>query len=258
MAGAAGGADGADDGEDHVFAGDAQRQVAVDRDAHVLGPLLHQGLGRQHMLHFARADAESEAAESAMRCRMAVAAHQRDAGLGGALFRPDDMDDALALVHERNQRHVEIGAVLHQGFELHARLIVFDALAAIGGRNDMIRHGKHRVGPAHRAVVVAHAFETGPARDLVSQMHVDIQQRRAVIVFGDDMALPYLVEQGLSRAHLPFLLRRPGGVCRELLGSSVNRRLVFGFGAVRRRAGGAVIALLADARRFAAPAAQII
>ena len=194
MAGAAGGADGADDGEDHVLGGDARRQIAIDGDTHVLGPLLHQGLRRQHMLDFARADAEGEAAQGAMRRGVAVAAHQRDAGLRRALFRPDDMDDALALIEERDQRHIEIGAVLNERLELHARLLVAEALALADGRDDMVGHGEHGVGAVHGAAIVAHALEAGPARHLVGQMHVDIKERRAVIVFRYDMALPYLVE----------------------------------------------------------------
>jgi hypothetical protein len=50
VAGAAAGADLADDGEDHVLRGAADGQVAVDADPHGLGALLHQRLGRQDVL----------------------------------------------------------------------------------------------------------------------------------------------------------------------------------------------------------------
>ena len=96
VAGAACGADLADDGEDHVLAGDARRQVAGDRDAHVARALLVQRLGREHMLDLAGADAEGEAAEGAVCCGVAVAADERRARQRQALLRPDDVDDALA------------------------------------------------------------------------------------------------------------------------------------------------------------------
>ena len=97
VAGAAGGADLADDGEDDVLRGDAVRQFAVDHRAHVLRLLLDQRLRRQHVLDFGRADAVGERAERAMRRGVAVAAHDRRAGQGEALLGADDVDDALAL-----------------------------------------------------------------------------------------------------------------------------------------------------------------
>ncbi len=60
IAGAAGGADLADDGENDVLGGDAGRQLAVDDGAHVLRLGLDQRLGREHMLDLGRADAVGE------------------------------------------------------------------------------------------------------------------------------------------------------------------------------------------------------
>ena len=98
MAGAAGGADLADDGEDDVLGGDAVGQLAVDAHPHVLRLVLDQRLGGQHMLDLGRADAVRQRAEGAMRRGMAVAADDGRAGQGEALLGPDHMDDALALV----------------------------------------------------------------------------------------------------------------------------------------------------------------
>ncbi len=67
MAGAAGRADLADDGEDDVLGGDAGRQLAVDTHQHVLGLLLDQRLRGEHMLDLGRADAMRQRAERAMR-----------------------------------------------------------------------------------------------------------------------------------------------------------------------------------------------
>ena len=98
MAGAAGGADLADDGEDDVLGGDAVGQLAVDAHPHVLGLVLDQRLGGEHMLDLGGADAVRQRAEGAVGRGVAVAADDGRAGQGEALLRPDDVDDALALV----------------------------------------------------------------------------------------------------------------------------------------------------------------
>ena len=98
MAGAAGRADLADDGEDDVLGGDAFGQRAVDAHQHVLGLGLDQRLGGEHMLDLARADAVRQRAEGAVRRGMAVAADDGGAGQREALLGPDHMHDALAAV----------------------------------------------------------------------------------------------------------------------------------------------------------------
>jgi hypothetical protein len=57
--------------------------------------LLRQALRREHVLDFARADAEGERAERAVRARVAVAADDRHARLRQTELRADDVDDAL-------------------------------------------------------------------------------------------------------------------------------------------------------------------
>ena len=91
----------ADRAEDQVLGGDAGAERAVVVDAHRLRAWLHEALRGQHVLDLARADAEGERAERAVRRRVAVAADDRHARLGDAELRPDDVDDALALGAER-------------------------------------------------------------------------------------------------------------------------------------------------------------
>ena len=114
IAGAAGSADLADDGEDDVLGGDAGRQRAVDHGAHVLRFGLDQRLGRQHMLDLGSADAVGERAESAVRGGVAVAADERGARQREALLGPDDVDDALALVELVEIFDAEVLGVLGQ------------------------------------------------------------------------------------------------------------------------------------------------
>jgi hypothetical protein len=98
VAGAAGGADAADDGQHDVLGREPGGSVAVDPDQHVLGLLGQQGLRGQHVLDLAGADAVGQRAEGAVRAGVAVAADHRHAGQRGALLRADDVHDALALV----------------------------------------------------------------------------------------------------------------------------------------------------------------
>ena len=63
--------------------------------AHRLGLAPHQALRRQHLFDFGRADAERQRAKCAMRRRVAVAAHDRHAGLRQAELGADHVHDAL-------------------------------------------------------------------------------------------------------------------------------------------------------------------
>ena len=146
MAGAAGGADLADDGEDDVLGGDAFGQFAVDAHQHVLGLLLDQRLGGEHVLHLGGADAVGQRAEGAVGRGVAVAADDGGAGQGEALLGPDHVDDALALVALVVVVDAEVLGVLSQRFDLNLGLGVVDALGAVGGRHVVVDHGKGLLG----------------------------------------------------------------------------------------------------------------
>ena len=85
---------------------------AVDGDAHVLRLLLDQRLRGEHVLDLGGADAVRERAERAVRRGMAVAADDRRARQGEALLRPDDVDDALAVVELVEVLDAELARVL--------------------------------------------------------------------------------------------------------------------------------------------------
>ena len=128
VAGAAGGADLADDGEDDVLGGDAVLQRAVDAHPHVLGLLLDQRLGGEHVLDLARADAVGERAEGAMRGGVGVAADDGGAGKREALLGADHMHDALAAVALMVIFDAEVARVLGERLNLESRLRIVDAL----------------------------------------------------------------------------------------------------------------------------------
>ena len=94
-ASAAADADARDQRQDDVLGRHARLERAFH--AHLIGfrLVLQQALRRQHVLHFAGADAERQRAESAVRGRVAIAANHGHAGLRQALLGTDDVHDAL-------------------------------------------------------------------------------------------------------------------------------------------------------------------
>ncbi len=126
MPGAAGGADNARDVQDKVLGGDAGAEIAFDAHFHGLPCAQQQRLRRKHVLDLARADAERERAQRAVRGGVAVAADQRGAGEGEALLGPDDVDDALLAAGRVEVAHAERGRVALERGELVAALGVGD------------------------------------------------------------------------------------------------------------------------------------
>ncbi len=170
------------------------KKLAVDGDAHVAGRVCDRASGREHMLDFRSADTEGEGSERAVGRRMAVTADDGVAGQREALFRADDVDDALADVVHIEQRYAEILAVLLQRFDLNAGLLVLDALGTVCCRDVVIGHGQGRLGAADGAVRVAQAFESLGAGDLMNEMAVDINESGAVLLDVHQMLIPYLIE----------------------------------------------------------------
>src|ERR1700738_1312394 len=95
VAGSAGSADVADQRQDEILGGHAERQSALEIDTHGFRSALDDGLRCQYMREFAGADPEGQCAQSTMRAGMAVAANDQAAGKAEAKFGPDDVDDAL-------------------------------------------------------------------------------------------------------------------------------------------------------------------
>ena len=87
------------------------------------------------MLDFARADAECQRSERAMRAGMAVAAHDRAARQRQSELGTDDVHDALAAAVEVEERHAEFDDVAPEGVDLLARQRIGDGempLADVG------------------------------------------------------------------------------------------------------------------------------
>jgi len=151
----------------------------------------------------AAANAESETGERAMGARVRVAAHHGHPRQGRALFRTDDVHDALLPVEKGK---IGLGAkFLHVGVErldLQPRYRVGNACEpffpvprrriVIGGRNDGIHAPRLAAGELEPLVRLR-------ARHLVHEMAVDVEQHRAVLALVRDVAVPQFVVERARR-----------------------------------------------------------
>ena len=196
MTGTAGCADLPDDREDQVLRRHAGRQGAVDLDQHRLHLLDRQALRGHHVLDLGGPHAECERSERAVGARMGIARHDRHAGQGRALLRPDDMDDALAVVLQTELGDPELVAVLRQLVDLHARKRVGNAVRTRRRGHVMVRRRQHRLAAPRLAPGHPQSFKGLRAGHLVDQLAIDVQQRRAIRRLIDDMPVPKLFDQG--------------------------------------------------------------
>ena len=204
MGGACGGLLG-DQPEDQVLRADAHAGLARERDAQRARALLREGLRGQHVLDLARADAEGECAERAVRRRVRVAADDRHARLRDAELGPDHVHDALPAVAEPVVRDAELLDVARQGVELLPRDLVLDGAGEIPRGHVVVGRRNGAIGPAHGAPGEPQAFEGLRARNLVDEMQVDIEQ-----VAAERMLIPDFLVCG-ARSH-PGSLAGPGEV----------------------------------------------
>ena len=199
VAGAAAGADLADDGQDHVLGGARPSGSSPSTSIRIVfGLLLHQRLRRQHVLDLARADAEGQGAEGAVRAGVAVAADDRGAGQREAQLGADDVDDALADVVHVEQLDAELRGSCRVSVSTWMREVSSrDRLRAVA-RSGTLWSGTASVsvGPAHLAAGQPQALERLRAGHLVDEVPVDVEEAGAVRRSLDDVAVPDLLEQG--------------------------------------------------------------
>ena len=170
-------------------------ELAVDAQLERLGLRLQQRLRGQHVLDFARADAERQRAERAVRRRVAVAADDRHAGLRVALLRADDVDDALRGVVDVVQRDAELVAVVAERVDLLLRDRVENRQAAVGRRHIVVDGGERALRPADLAAGEAQAFERLRAGDFVHEVQVDVQNRLPARLVVNDVLVPDFFKQ---------------------------------------------------------------
>ena len=187
VAGRAVGADLADQPEDQVLRDDAARGHALEADEHLRRAAVGQRLRREHLLDLARADAERERAERAVRRGVRVAADDRHAGLRDAELGADHVHDALAAMSAAVAADAELLAVAVERVELLLRELVADRLRERRRRHVVVGRRERAVGAAHRAAREAQPVEGLRARHLVDEVQVDEQQVVADHVVGEDL-----------------------------------------------------------------------
>ena len=111
---------------------------------------LQQALRCEHVFHLAGADAKSESSESAMSGGMAVAADYRHARLRQALFRPDDMDNALLAAVGTEERDAEVAAVFFKLVDLGRGNGIDNRQRTIMGGNAVIGGSHSEIGTPYR------------------------------------------------------------------------------------------------------------
>ena len=212
IAGAAGGTGRADDGKRDVLGGDAGAELAGDLDLHVLALALDQRLGGEHMLNLRRADPMREGTESSVRGGVAVTADHGHARQGPALFRPDDMHDALTDIVHRVVVDAEILGVPVERLDLDTALLVLDPLFAVERRGHVVvRHRDGLFRRTHGAAGHPEALEGLGARHLMDEVAIDIEQAGAVVLGIDDVGIPDLVIERLGGHRSSPVVRNPVG-----------------------------------------------
>ena len=197
VADAAARADLAEDREDDVLRRRALGQFAVDGDRHPLRSFLRQRLGGEHVLDLARADAERDRPERAVRGGVRVAAHDGHARHRAALLGADHVDDALARVTHREVDDAELGGVRPQRVDLLGRDRVGDRLVDVGRRHVVVFGGDRQVGAAHATARQPEAVEGLGAGHLVHEVEVDVQQVGFAGCGVHDVSVPDLLRQCL-------------------------------------------------------------
>ncbi len=144
--------------------------------AMVPGLLLGERLGREHVLDLARADAERERTERAVRRRVAVAADDGHAGLGQPLLRADDVHDPLQGVAHAVEADPELLAVRRKRLDLLAGDRVGDAELEADGRDVVVHRRDRELGAADGATVHSQPVERLGGGDLVHEVQVDVEE----------------------------------------------------------------------------------
>ena len=195
-----------------TFGGELSDQIeheVLRRDPGVQRPLdpqferlrlgLPQRLRGEHVLHLARADAEGERPQGAVRGGVAVAADDRHARLGDSQFRADHVHDALIGITQIEQAHAELEAVVAERVDLLLRDRIGDRKPPVGRGDVVVGCGEGGIRPPHAAAGQSQPLEGLRAGHFVDEVPVDVEQRQFAGRGADDVGVPDLVEQRAGR-----------------------------------------------------------
>jgi hypothetical protein len=155
------------------------------------------------MLDLARADAESEGAERAVRRSVRVAADDCRSRQCPALLRPHDVHDALADVAHGQIFDAEFAGVCFECRDLLCGFRIGDSGRAVGGRHIVIGDRERQIGTADLSFRVAETLEGLRARHFVDEMAIDIKHTRFALRLMDEMRIPDFVVKRLCHIRCP-------------------------------------------------------
>ncbi len=205
IAGTAGVADLANDGEHHVLGADPLGQLAAYADAHGLGAPLLQGLGGHHVLDLGGADAKCQRSEGAVGGGVGVAADDGGAGQGDAELGAHHVDDTLVLVVQVIEANPELLAVGGQGLHLDAGHLAGGGDVLGGGGDVVIHGGPGQIRAAQLAVHGAQAVEGLRAGHFMHQVAVDVDEGRFAFHFPHHVGVEYFLIEGLGHCSVSLL-----------------------------------------------------
>ncbi len=154
---------------------------------------LPQGLRGQHVLDLARADAEGQRAEGAVRRRVRIAADHRRPGQGQPQLRRHDVHHARSRDRRCRTASGRIPCSSSSSMSIWAlaiRSMMFCG-STVGTLWSMVAMFSSRT--AHLAPRQPQPLERLGARHLVHELAVHVQQRRPVRLFADHVPRPNLV-----------------------------------------------------------------
>src|SRR5262249_8412263 len=108
----------------------------------------------------------------------------------------------LADVGHREILDAEVAAVLLERLDLNPRLLLRDALAAVGGWHVMVGDSEGGLGAMDLTARRTQALERLRARHLMDEVAVDIEEACAVAALAmDEMTVPDFIEEGTRFGH---------------------------------------------------------
>ena len=189
--------------QDHILRRDACRCRAFEANAHALWFFLRQGLCGQHMAQFGCANAKGQGAKPAIGAGMAIAAHHGGAGQHNAKLWPHHMHNAIAILAKIKKPDAGFRGPLAQTCD---QLTTFrEAFRGAPGRcrHRVIRRCEGKCRMRHRITRFPHFTQRPPAREIMQQHAVAMQQRPAGTKIRDHMRVPNLVKQRRRHVHSP-------------------------------------------------------
>ena len=131
---------------------------------------------------------------------MRIAADDRHSRLRQALFRPENMNDPLFDGIQIIEFNAEFLTIFAKRFDLLCRNRIFEWKVPVFRRNGMIDSCKSEVRASDLSIFEPQPFKRLRRSDFVDQVQIDVQKRRFVRFFVDEMRFPNFVVKRFHRS----------------------------------------------------------